>query len=495
MPVDAGTLLDGPIRELSAAVSAAESPRRRRRRRRPRPCACRLGAPRGVSPRRRRRRARSGPGGGPPGRGRRDPAARRRPARGEGQHQRGRPSDDRRFEDPRGVRRPRSRDVRRAAGPGRSRRSREDELRRVRDGLFERELGVPSGAEPVGPLPRPRRLIGGLGSGRGRRRRAPRPRHGHRGLGSSAGGALRSRRLEADLRQGFALRARGLRLVAGPGRRPRADGRGRRPRVRADGGSRPSRFDVAPRAGSGPPADARGGRSGGACRSSRRDGVRGGGTSSRRRSFVRKDGRRPREGGRHRPPGLGPACSPLGSRLLPRRHGRSVVESRPVRRSPVRSAARRRDALRSLPRDPLGGLRPRSEATDPSRDVRPLGGLPRCLVRPRAEGSRAPLAGFRRGIPPRWTPSSVPTSPEPAFPLGEKTGDPLAMYLADVFTVPASLAGLPAISVPSGLSSAGLPIGMQFIGPAGSEPLLFRLARCVEATSGIAGSRPPAAVS
>jgi len=88
-----------------------------------------------------------------------------------------------------------------------------------------------------------------------------------------------------------------------------------------------------------------------------------------------------------------------------------------------------------------------------------------------------------------------PTSPEPAFPLGEKTGDPLAMYLADVFTVPASLAGLPAISVPSGLSSAGLPIGMQFIGPAGSEPLLFRLARCVEAASGLAGLRPPAAVS
>ena len=88
-----------------------------------------------------------------------------------------------------------------------------------------------------------------------------------------------------------------------------------------------------------------------------------------------------------------------------------------------------------------------------------------------------------------------PTSPEPAFPLGEKTGDPLAMYLADVFTVPASLAGLPAISVPSGLSSAGLPIGMQLIGPAGSEPLLFRLARCVEAASGVAGLRPPAAVS
>jgi aspartyl-tRNA(Asn)/glutamyl-tRNA(Gln) amidotransferase subunit A len=88
-----------------------------------------------------------------------------------------------------------------------------------------------------------------------------------------------------------------------------------------------------------------------------------------------------------------------------------------------------------------------------------------------------------------------PTSPEPAFPLGAKTDDPLAMYLADVFTVPASLAGLPAVSVPSGFSSAGLPIGMQLIGPAGSEPLLFRLARSVEAASGVSGLRPPAAVS
>jgi aspartyl-tRNA(Asn)/glutamyl-tRNA(Gln) amidotransferase subunit A len=69
------------------------------------------------------------------------------------------------------------------------------------------------------------------------------------------------------------------------------------------------------------------------------------------------------------------------------------------------------------------------------------------------------------------------------------------MYLADVFTVPASLAGLPALSVPSGFASGGLPVGMQFIGPDDSEPLLFRLARVVEATAGVAGRRPVAAVS
>jgi aspartyl-tRNA(Asn)/glutamyl-tRNA(Gln) amidotransferase subunit A len=88
-----------------------------------------------------------------------------------------------------------------------------------------------------------------------------------------------------------------------------------------------------------------------------------------------------------------------------------------------------------------------------------------------------------------------PTSPEPAFPLGAKTEDPLSMYLADVFTVPASLAGLPAISVPAGMSRDGLPVGMQLVGPGDSEPLLFRLARAVESAAGVAGRRPPDTVS
>ena len=88
-----------------------------------------------------------------------------------------------------------------------------------------------------------------------------------------------------------------------------------------------------------------------------------------------------------------------------------------------------------------------------------------------------------------------PTSPEPAFQLGAKTDDPLAMYLADVFTVPASLAGIPAVSVPSGFSRDGLPIGMQFIGPGDSEPLLFALARVLEDASGALARRAPGAVS
>jgi aspartyl-tRNA(Asn)/glutamyl-tRNA(Gln) amidotransferase subunit A len=70
----------------------------------------------------------------------------------------------------------------------------------------------------------------------------------------------------------------------------------------------------------------------------------------------------------------------------------------------------------------------------------------------------------------------TPTSPTPAFRFREKVDDPLAMYLNDVYTVTANLAGVPGISVPCGLSSEGLPIGMQLLGPYWSEGTLLRLA-------------------
>jgi aspartyl-tRNA(Asn)/glutamyl-tRNA(Gln) amidotransferase subunit A len=63
----------------------------------------------------------------------------------------------------------------------------------------------------------------------------------------------------------------------------------------------------------------------------------------------------------------------------------------------------------------------------------------------------------------------TPTAPSAAFALGEKSADPIAMYLNDVFTVPSSLAGLPAMSVPGGLDAQGLPLGLQIIGPALDE--------------------------
>lgn len=74
-----------------------------------------------------------------------------------------------------------------------------------------------------------------------------------------------------------------------------------------------------------------------------------------------------------------------------------------------------------------------------------------------------------------------PVAPTPAFKLGENTTDPVKMYLADIMTVPASLAGLPALSVPAGTSRMGLPIGVQLIGPRHSDAALLALAKESEA--------------
>jgi aspartyl-tRNA(Asn)/glutamyl-tRNA(Gln) amidotransferase subunit A len=83
-----------------------------------------------------------------------------------------------------------------------------------------------------------------------------------------------------------------------------------------------------------------------------------------------------------------------------------------------------------------------------------------------------------------------PTAPTPAFKIGEKTDDPIAMYLNDVFTIPAPLAGVPAISVPCGFSLAGLPIGLQVIAKPFDEATLFRVAGTYEAASGRPRRRP-----
>jgi len=75
----------------------------------------------------------------------------------------------------------------------------------------------------------------------------------------------------------------------------------------------------------------------------------------------------------------------------------------------------------------------------------------------------------------------TPTSPTPAFKLGAKTGDPLAMYLADIYTVTASLAGICGVTVPCGATKSGLPVGMQVLARHLNEGTAFRVARAVEA--------------
>ena len=88
----------------------------------------------------------------------------------------------------------------------------------------------------------------------------------------------------------------------------------------------------------------------------------------------------------------------------------------------------------------------------------------------------------------------TPTSPTPAFAIGEKVDDPLAMYLNDIYTVTANLAGVPGISVPCGLSSERLPIGFQLVGPYWSEPTLLKLAHAYEQERPFT-ERPPVSAS
>lgn len=78
----------------------------------------------------------------------------------------------------------------------------------------------------------------------------------------------------------------------------------------------------------------------------------------------------------------------------------------------------------------------------------------------------------------------TPTSPVPAFKLGERTNDPLQMYLADIYTVTGSLAGLPGISVPCGRIGGELPVGLQIFGPAFGEARVLQLAQAFEAAGG-----------
>ena len=83
-----------------------------------------------------------------------------------------------------------------------------------------------------------------------------------------------------------------------------------------------------------------------------------------------------------------------------------------------------------------------------------------------------------------------PSIPAPAFRIGEKTEDPLTMYLSDIFTVPASLAGLPAISLPSGFSREGLPLGLQILGPRLGEANVFAAAGALEREVALSDEMP-----
>jgi aspartyl-tRNA(Asn)/glutamyl-tRNA(Gln) amidotransferase subunit A len=82
----------------------------------------------------------------------------------------------------------------------------------------------------------------------------------------------------------------------------------------------------------------------------------------------------------------------------------------------------------------------------------------------------------------------TPATPTAAFPVGRKVDDPITNFLNDIFTVPANLAGLPGISVPAGLNSDGLPLGLQVLGRPFDEATLYSVGRVIEDAAGFSAT-------
>jgi len=109
----------------------------------------------------------------------------------------------------------------------------------------------------------------------------------------------------------------------------------------------------------------------------------------------------------------------------------------------------------------------------------------------RAQAVRARMRGDFAEAFQRFDYLVTPTTPEPAFRIGAKTEDPLAMYLSDIFTAPANLVGIPAIAVPSGFSRLRLPLSLQIMAPHFGERALFRAAEFFERETGYWREAPP----
>ena len=233
-----------------------------------------------------------------------------------------------------------------------------------------------------------------------------------------------------------------------------ADAQRRRRRPALPGGrrARSARLDDRPTRQSGTPEEALGARGRPAC----------GSGSSKRRQDEGLDPRSRRTW--RRPAGSSATPAPASSRsrcpartgrhrdLLRRRERRGLLEPRAFRRRALRPARVGDGPRLALPGKPDRRLRSRGQAADPARHLRPGLRLLRGVLRPRDRARDSSCAeDFDRAFA-EVDVIVCPSIPSPAFRIGEKTDDPLTMYLSDIFTVPASLAGLPAISVPSGLT-------------------------------------------
>ncbi len=284
----------------------------------------------------------------------------------------------------------------------------------------------------------------------------------HRRLDPPAGGVHRHRRDQADLWPLLALGGGGVRLVARPGG---ADG-ARRPRLRdparRDGGVRSEGRDLArcPRARLGGRADRRPAR-----RARRRAEANIASTGSTPRST--RCGTRGSRGCSDAGATVVDVSLPHTKYALPAYYIVAPAEasSNLARYDGVRYGLRvdgGGSARRDVRGDARGGVRARGQAADHDRHLRPVGRVLRRLLPPGAEGADADRARFRAGVGDLRRAADADRAVGGVRP-GDKA-DPLAMYLNDVFTVPSSLAGLPAMSVPAALTATGLPLGLQVIG-------------------------------
>ena len=85
----------------------------------------------------------------------------------------------------------------------------------------------------------------------------------------------------------------------------------------------------------------------------------------------------------------------------------------------------------------------------------------------------------------------TPTSPTPAFKMGERLADPLTMYLSDIYTISVNLSGIPAVSVPCGFTEEGLPVGLQIMGKAFDEAIILSLGHAYQGVTNWHKRRPP----
>ena len=193
----------------------------------------------------------------------------------------------------------------------------------------------------------------------------------------------------------------------------------------------------------------------------------------------------PRRGARRRGGGdEPPALRRLRPRLLlPRRPGRGQLEPRPLRRRPLRLPRRGRRSLTEL----YERTRWEGFGAEPKRRIL-LGTYALSAgyydaYYGQAQKVRTVIAQEHAAAFEHFDVLVSPTSPTVAFRIGEKAENPLAMYLSDLLTIPANMAGLPGLSIPCGLSE-GLPVGLQLIGPQFSENTLFRAGHALERALG-----------